>query len=114
MSKPPTIADYDRALNHMMDENEDLRAELALVRKRLDALVAGFDERGSLGILQVMAADMTLPPEVRIRAASAAVPYERPKLSLTATTTTLPLYDLLEERRRKGKVIEHDPDSPAA
>jgi hypothetical protein len=113
MSKPPTIADYDRALNHMMDENEALRAELALVRKRLDALVAGFDERGSLGILQVMAADMTLPPEVRIRAASAAVPYERPKLSVTATTT-LPLYDLLEERRRKGKVIEHDPDSPAA
>ena len=41
------------------------------------------------------------------------LPYERPKLSVTATTS-IPLYDLLEERRRKGKVIEHDPDPPAA
>jgi hypothetical protein len=104
----PIIADFRRALDQMMDENESLRLELKQVKTRLDALMTAFDERGSLGILQVMAADKSLSPEARIRAASAAVPFERPKLSVTATTS-VPLYDLLQERRRKDKTIEHDP-----
>lgn len=113
MSKrAPNFDDYEKALHQMLDENEALQAELAQVRGRLNALMTAFDERGSLGILQVMAADTNLSAETRIRAAAAAVPYERPKLSVTATTT-VPLYDLLEERRRKGKVIEHEPN-PAA
>ena len=41
------------------------------------------------------------------------MPFERPKLSVTATAS-IPLYDLLEERRRKAKVIEHAPDPSAA
>jgi regulator of replication initiation timing len=58
MSKPaPTIADYEKALDQMMDENEALRAELTQVKGRLDTLMTAFDERGSLGILQVMAAE---------------------------------------------------------
>lgn len=101
-----TIEDYEKALDIMMDENEALRTELTQVKSRLDALMTAFDERGSLGILQVMAADKSLSPEARIRAASAAVPFERPKLSVTATTS-VPLYDLLQERRRKA--IDHDP-----
>jgi hypothetical protein len=114
MSKSaPTFDDYEKALNQMLDENEALQAELAQVRGRLDALMTAFDERGSLGILQVMAADTSLSAETRIRAASAAVPYERPKLSVTATTS-VPLYDLLEERRRRDKVIEHDAGPSAA
>ena len=113
MSKKPTFDDYEKALHQMIDENEALRAELAPVRGRLNALMTAFDERGSLGILQAMAADTDLSAETRIRAASAAVPYERPKLSVTATTT-VPLYDLLEQRRRNGgKVIEHDPPDAA-
>ena len=115
----PTMADMDRALHIMLDENESQRAELARVRGRLDALMTAFDENGTLGILQMMAHDQNLPPEVRIRAAGLAVPFERPKLSVTATTSA-PLFDLLEAKRRKGKVIEHapapgdDPGSPAA
>jgi hypothetical protein len=113
MSKlAPTVDDYERALDQMLDENEALQAELAEVKGRLDALMTAFDERGSLGILQLIAHDKRLPPETRIRAAGLAVPFERPKLALTATAT-VPLYDLLQERRRQGKVIEHDP-KPAA
>jgi hypothetical protein len=96
------------ALNQTLDKKEALEAELARVRGRLDALMTAFDENGTLGILQLMAHDKTLPPEIRIRAAGLAVPYEKPKLSM-AVTTSVPLYDLLEERRRKGKLIEHDP-----
>jgi hypothetical protein len=100
------------ALNQVLDQKEALETELAEVKARLAGLVAAFDENGTLGILQLMAHDKKLPPEVRIRAAGLAVPYERPKLSVTATTS-LPLYDLLEAQRRKSKLIEHDP-KPAA
>ena len=107
------VHQLNAALNQILDEKEALETELAEVKDRLAGLVAAFDENGTLGILQLMAHDKKLPPEVRIRAAGLAVPYERPKLSVTATTS-LPLYDLLESRRRKSsKVIEHD-SKPAA
>ena len=50
----PTTADYENAIDTMMDENDALKAELAEVKGRLDALMTAFDERGSLGILQLM------------------------------------------------------------
>jgi hypothetical protein len=57
---------------------------------------------------------MTLSPEIRVRAASAAVQYERRPAS---TTVSVSLFQLLEEKRRAktaaAKVIEHDPQ-PAA
>jgi hypothetical protein len=49
---------------------------------------------------------------INLRAAGLAVPFERPKLAVTATAMA-PLYDLLQERRRQGKIIEQDPE-PAA
>ncbi len=82
-------------LHQVLDENEKLRAELAGVKARLAALTSAFEEKGTLGILQLMAHDTSLSPEVRIRAAGLAVPFERPRLSMTATTS-VPLYDLLE------------------
>ena len=100
----PTFADYEKALTQMLDENEELQAELTEVKERLAAFMGAFEENGTLGILQLMAHDTSLPPEIRIRAAGLAVPFERPKLAVTATTS-VPLYDLLEARRRKGKVI---------
>jgi hypothetical protein len=101
------------ALHQVLNEKEALQVELSRVRGRLDALMTAFDENGTLGVLQHLAHDKTLPPEVRIRAAGLAVPYEKPKLSM-AVTTSVPLFELLEARRRKGEVIEHDPDPPAA
>jgi len=100
----PTVADYENAIDKVLDENEALQAKLAEAEGRLNALMTAFDERGSLGILQQIAHDKRLPPETRIRAAGLAVPFERPKLALTATAT-VPLYDLLQERRRQGKLI---------
>src|SRR6516225_8888762 len=109
----PTIANYEMALHKVLDDNDALRVELADTKK-LNAIMVAFDERGSLGILQEIAKDKRLPPETRIRAAGLACPYERPKLALTATTT-VPLYDLLQERRRQGKIIEQAPEpDPAA
>jgi hypothetical protein len=104
----PTFADYERALDKMLDENDALKAELAEAKGRLDALMTAFDEHGSLGILQLIAHDKRLPPETRVRAAGLAAPFERPKLQVTATAT-VSLYDLLQERRRQRKVIDHDP-----
>ena len=103
----PTMADMDRALHQMLDENEALQYELKRIRGRLDALVSAFDSNGTLGVLQSIAHDKSLPPELRARAAGLAVPYEKPKLSM-AVTASVPLYDLLEARRLKGKVIEQD------
>lgn len=113
MSLEERCAKLNNGLNQVLDENEALQAKLAQVQSRLDSLMAAFEERGTLGILQMMAHDKNLSPEIRIRAAGLAVPFERPKLSVTATTS-VPLYDLLEERRRKAKVIEQDPGPPAA
>jgi hypothetical protein len=113
LSLEERVEKLNDGLNLVLDQKQALEAELARVRGRLDALLTAFDERGTLGILQLMAHDKNLPPEVRIRAAGLAVPFERPKLAVTATTS-VPLYDLLEERRRKGKTIEHDPGPPAA
>jgi hypothetical protein len=104
------IARLEYVIREQMKEIDRLRDEVAQYR----ALMAAFEERGTLGILQMMAHDKNLPPEIRVRAAGLAVPFERPKLSVTATAS-VPLYDLLEERRRKAKVIEHvEPDPSAA
>jgi hypothetical protein len=104
------IARLEYVIREQMKEIDRLRDEMAQYR----ALIAAFEERGTLGILQMMAHDKNLPPEIRVRAAGLAVPFERPKLSMTATAS-VPLYDLLEARRQKPKVIEHvEPDPSAA
>jgi hypothetical protein len=71
--------ELDAALHTMLNENDALRAELARVKSRLDALMTAFNKNGSLGILQLFANDKNLPVEIRMRAAGLAVPYERPK-----------------------------------
>jgi hypothetical protein len=77
---PPSLEqELDAALHQVLDENDALKAELARVQGRLDALMTAFDKNGSLGILQLIAHDKNLPVEIRIRAAGLAVPYERPK-----------------------------------
>jgi hypothetical protein len=72
MSTPPSIRDYDRALNCLMNENEVLREELGLMRQRFNALLQGFSQRGSHGILEAMANDIDLPRDIRLRAARVA------------------------------------------
>jgi hypothetical protein len=105
MSEANQIARLEYVIREQMKEIDRLGDEI----RQHHALMAAFGERGTLGILQMTAHDINLPPEIRVRAAGLAVPFERPKLSVTATAS-VPLYDLLEERRRKAKVIEHAPE----
>jgi hypothetical protein len=103
-------AELDAALHEVLDERDELKAEVARLQAQLDGLLEGFEKGGSLGILQSIGADKSWPIEVRVRALQAAVPFERPKLSMTATTNARPLFDILEAARLKDRrVIEAPP-----
>jgi hypothetical protein len=79
MSPDELIAALDAALGESMAENDKLQFEIDRLKGRLDALMQAFEKGGSLGILQHISCDSSLPTEVRMRAAIAACPYERPK-----------------------------------
>src|SRR5215468_9204838 len=98
------IDQQNKALEKLLAERDELRALLESNGQKQDALTC----------LQRAYNNPQSSETNRIKAAGLAVPFERPKLSVTATTS-VPLYDLLEERRRRSKVIEHQPSSgPAA
>jgi hypothetical protein len=109
--RTPLERELNTALHEVLDENEALKADLIMVRGRLDALTSAFDGNGVLGVLQRIAHDSDLPPELRVKAAQAAAPYEKPKLSMTATANVVSLYDILEKARQREqeRVIEHRP-----
>ena len=109
----PTMEEMDAALHQTLDQVDALKAENARLQDRLDGLMASFEKGGSLGILQAIGADKSWPIEIRVRALQAAVPFERPKLSMTATVQHRPLFDILEEARLKERrVIEAPPAEP--
>ena len=106
-------AELVAALHETLDENDALKAENAQLKAQVDGLMEGFAKGGSLGLLQAIGADRSWPIDVRVRALQAAVPFERPKLSMTATVNHRPLFDILEEARLKErKVIEAPPAEP--
>jgi hypothetical protein len=86
-----------------------LRAELASAKARLASFESAFAEGGTLGVLQRLAHDPAVDPNLRCKAAGLAVPFERPKLSMTAAVQPVKLFDILEARKAKGKVIEQAP-----
>jgi hypothetical protein len=114
----------DAALHEVLDENDALKAENARLQAKLDGLMQAFEKGGSLGILQAIGADKSLPIEVRVRALQACVPYERPKYG---TVDGLVIQGDFKERVRNArlkadaklraqwaaedaaKVIEHEP-----
>ena len=106
------IADQNQLLKMLMAEREALRDEV----ERLVDWISDGSDLDALTALQLIYSDRRASEAARIKAASAAISFERPKLSVTATTSAS-LFDLLEVRRRKAangpKVIEHDPP-PAA
>jgi hypothetical protein len=107
--RTPLERELNTALHEVLDENEALKVDLAMVRGRLDALTSAFDADGTLGVLRRIAHDGNLPPELRVKAAAAAVPYEKPKLSVTAKASVVSLYDILEKKRLE-RMIEHEPE----
>jgi hypothetical protein len=101
MPKTALELELDSALADMLARNDRLEAELKRVQARLDGLVEAFEKGGSLGILQRIAADKTLPAELRVRAAGLAVPYEVAKPPSTSTVKVVSLFDILERNRLK-------------
>jgi hypothetical protein len=105
----------NQALHTMLDENDALRAELATVKGRLDALTSAFDDNGALGVLQRIAHDASMPADLRVKAATAAVGYEKAKPPSTSNVKVFSLFHTLEaarlkgieEREAKAKTIEH-------
>ncbi len=104
------IAKLTEVCQGLLDENETLRAKVKKYEALLEAIS---DERGLLGVLQKMAHDPRMPVEVRIKAAAAALPYERPKLSIHATADIVSLASRLDQAQ-PPKVIEHVDPKPAA
>jgi hypothetical protein len=78
-TQEPTMEEMDAALHQTLDQVDVLKAANARLQAKLDGLMEAFEKGGSLGILQLIAADKNLPVEIRMRAAGLAVPYERAK-----------------------------------
>ena len=69
-------------LHTMLDENEALRAKRDQLRAEVKQLVDGvMGDRDALVCLQSIYNDPSAPENSRIKAASAAIGYERPKLT---------------------------------
>src|SRR3974390_536261 len=84
MDAQATIAQYDSALHQMLDENEALRAQLAQLRDENKQLVDWImGDRDALVCLQSIYNDHGVDQSSRIKAAAAAIAFERPKLSVS-------------------------------
>jgi hypothetical protein len=85
MDAQPTIAELNNALHTMLDENESLRAELAKVRAQYDIAVAENErlraDADAHSVLRLIYSDPRVPETTRIKAASSAIAFEKPKLS---------------------------------
>jgi hypothetical protein len=81
-------------------------AELEAVKARLDALVGAFEKNGSLGILQMFAADKTLPVALRMRAAGLAVPYEKAKPAASSLIGVVDFREVVRTARLKQEALD--------
>jgi hypothetical protein len=118
--RTPLEKELDSALHHILDRAEAAEAKLATVQSKLDGLVEAFEKGGSLGILQAIGADKTLPIEIRVRALGLAVPYERAKpaslvgvVDFREVVRAARLKKLAENKAKWAaeaeKTIEHEP-----
>jgi len=111
-TQEPTIAELDSALHTMLDENDALRAELAQLRTENQRLIDWImGEADALTTLQRTYLDPKTLTSDRIKAAGAAIAYERPKLSVQLHVGPALLGDRLDAAKAMKtidpKVIEH-------
>jgi hypothetical protein len=92
------VAEQIKAIDQLKAENERLQT---IIAQSADAMT----------ILQAVYTDPTIKPEIRVAAAKAVLPHQRPKLSIQGYANVTSLAQRLDEAR--PKVIEHDP-KPAA
>ena len=110
------IAEMDGALHTMLDENEALRAQVAELQAEVKQLVDWVTgDRDALVCLQSIYNDPSAPENNRIKAASAAIGYERPKLTFGVQISgPAVLGERLDQNRTMKTVnqpllIEHQP-----
>ena len=98
------IAEMDGALNTMLDENEALRAQVVELQAEVKQLVDWVTgDRDALVCLQSIYNDPSAPENNRIKAASAAIGYERPKLTFGVQISGPAV---LGERLDQGRTIK--------
>lgn len=94
-----------KAVDEALDRHERER------ERRLSEL--GLDGNGSLGLLQSIYRSSAMPLSVRMRAAVEALPFEHPKLAITASFNGGDFAAQMEKAfQRSAKVIEHEPTRP--
>ena len=107
----PTLANYEKALHRMLDENAALQAEVTKLNGQLSTLVDWINgDADALTTLQGLYLNPSEPAGNRIKAAAAAIGYERPK-----PATSLVVVDFRERVRQArlkamAKTIEHIPE----
>jgi hypothetical protein len=115
MDAQATIAQYDSALHQMLDENEELRAELAELRGEIKRLVDWINgDKDALHCLQSIYNNPGADEGSRIKAAAAAIGYERAKLSVSVQVTGPAVLGGRLDRTKTMKtvnppLIEHQP-----
>jgi hypothetical protein len=77
------IAEMDGALHTMLNENEDLRAQVAKLQAEVRQLVDWITgDQDALTCLQAIYNDVDADKSTRIKAAAAAIAFERAKLTV--------------------------------
>jgi hypothetical protein len=112
----PTLANYEKALHKMLDENEAQRAEIVKLKEQLATLVDWINgDANALTTLQSVYLNPDEPAGNRIKAAAAAIGYETPKLAATANLV-IDFRERVQRARLKAtaKLIEHIPDEHIA
>ena len=109
------IAEMDGALHTMLDENEALRAERDQLRTEIDRLVSWINgDHDALHCLQSIYNDVGAAEGSRIKAAAAAIAFERPKLSVSVQVSGPGVLGKRLDQRQTMKtvnppLIEHQP-----
>jgi len=101
------------ALNEVLDQKESLQAELAEVKGQLTILVAWINgDADALTTLQGVYLNRAEPAANRIKAAAAAIGYERPKLA-ASIGVVVDFRERVRQARLKAdaKLLEHIPDT---
>ena len=113
----PTLAKYEKALHQMLDENEALRAEVTKLKEQISTLVNWINgDVDALTTLQGLYLSPDEPAANRIKAAAAAIGYERPRLTASANLITIDFRERVRQARLKAdaKLIEHIADEDVA
>ena len=109
------MQDFVDIVRRQMAEIDRQRKIIAEQSAEIENLVAWIgNDRDALMSLQAMYSNPNTAEGNRLKAAAAALAYERPKQPTMVAVAPVKLFDILEARRQQGKVIEHAPGPDAA